>query len=66
MVIRDPFAVFVETQNYKLSRFLFLCNARRLNDKPLDAGRQELGVQDFEHVSGRLQLIVPKRGAKRL
>ena len=48
---RNPFALFVQPQDYELPRFLLACNARRFDDEPLDARRQELSVQDFEHMS---------------
>ena len=53
---RNAFALLVQPQDYELPRFLLACNARRLDDEPLDAGRQKLSVQDFEHVSPWLAL----------
>ena len=48
---RNALALLVNPQDYELSGFVLVGNAGRLDDKPLDAGRQELSVQDFEHVS---------------
>src|SRR5208283_458355 len=48
---RNPLTLLVESKDYELPRLLLTCNARRLDDKPLDARRKELSVQNFEHVS---------------
>ena len=65
---RNAFALLVQPQDYELPRFLLACNAWRLDDEPLDAGRKELSVLDFEHVSPwiALQHIVLNAWAKRL
>ena len=47
---RNALALLVNAQNHELARFVFVGNAGRLDDKPLDAGGEELSVQDFEHV----------------
>jgi hypothetical protein len=48
---RDPLALLIYPQDDELPWFLFTRDAWRLNDKPLDARRNELSVQDFEHGS---------------
>src|SRR5271170_7699404 len=50
----NALALFVEPQDYELPGFLLMCNAWRLDHESLDAGRQKLSVQDFEHVSSWL------------
>jgi hypothetical protein len=46
---RNPFAFLINAQNHKLAGFLSAGNGGSFQNEPLDAGGNELCVDNFEH-----------------
>jgi hypothetical protein len=50
---RNALALFINAENYELSRFLLPRNAWSFNHKALDTGRKKFCMDDFEHMAPR-------------
>src|SRR5438270_793341 len=65
---RNALSLFVQPEDDELPRPMFSRDPRSFDDKALDTRSNELRMKDFEHglPATGLQIIVPRRGTKRL